>query len=99
MEFAGASAGPEATIPAIGVFGVGDGAIEARGRSALLFTRGESAVAGALLYSNGYRLGRGQLSGGLGTGVGFAGEDPKLRDVRYFANPDPRPKASSPALK
>ena len=36
---------------------------------------------------------------GLGTGVGFAGEDPKLRDVRYFANPDPRPKASSPALK
>ena len=28
----------------------------------------------------------------------FSARDPKLRDVRDFANPDPRPKAGSPAL-
>ena len=28
----------------------------------------------------------------------FIRKDPKLRDVRDFANPDPRPKADSPAL-
>ena len=28
----------------------------------------------------------------------FASRNPQLRDVRDFANPDPRPKADSPAL-
>ena len=67
------------------------GAIEARGRSGLLFAEGESSVRGALLYRNGYP----QLLGGVRDAVEFASEDPKLRDVRDFANPDPRPK---PAL-
>ena len=70
------------------------GAIDARGRSALLFHEGESSVTGALLWSNGHR----QLLGGIQDTVEFLNRNPKLRDVRDFANPDPRPKANSPAL-
>ena len=47
-----------------------------------------------LLYLNGVP----QLGGVLQDAVEFLNRDPKLRDVRDFANPDPRPKASSPAL-
>ena len=73
------------------------GAIEARGRSGLLFDEGESSLAGSLLYRNGH-VGRRQLRGGLDAGIEFLEADPKLRDVRDFPNPDPRPKADSPAL-
>ena len=77
----------------------GGGAIVASGRSALLFAEGESFVGDALLYRNGYRPGEGQLRGGIEAGVQFRDRDPKLRDLRYFANPDPRPKPGSPALE
>ena len=70
------------------------GAIDARGRSGLLFAEGESSVTSSLLYLNGVR----QLRGSLRDVVEFINRDPKLRDVRDFANPDPRPKANSPAL-
>ena len=70
------------------------GAIEARDRSGLLFADGESSVTSALLYLNGFR----QLRGGLQDAVEFISRIPKLRDVRDFPNPDPRPKADSPAL-
>ncbi|MDE0222122.1 MAG: hypothetical protein OXJ90_22845 [Spirochaetaceae bacterium] len=70
------------------------GAIDACGRSALLFDEGESSVSGALLYLNGFR----QLRGGIEGAVEFIRRQPKLRDVRDFPNPDPRPKAKSPAL-
>ena len=70
------------------------GAIDARGRSALLFGEGVSAVRGALLYRSDPR----PLRGGIQNAVEFIRKDPKLRDVRDFANPDPRPKADSPAL-
>ena len=69
-------------------------AIDARGRSALLFREGESAVRGALLYRSGPR----PLRGASQDAVEFINKDPELRDVRDFANPDPRPKAGSPAL-
>ena len=73
----------------------GHAAIDARGRSAWLFHEGESSVTGALLWLNGAP----QLRGGIQNYVDFIGyRDPKLRDVRDFANPDPRPKADSPAL-
>ena len=71
------------------------GAVDARARSALLFGEGQSSLAGALLHLNGVR----QLRGGIADAVEFANRDPQLRDVRWFANPDPRPKPSSPALK
>ena len=73
----------------------GGGAIDARGRSALLFREGESSVTGALLWVNGRPL----LRDGIQDMVDFiAHRDTKLRDVRDFANPDPRPKADSAAL-
>ena len=72
----------------------GGGAIHASGRSRLLFGEGESSVSGALLYLNGSP----QLPVGIAGQVQFDDRDPKLRDVRDFANPDPRPKPASPAL-
>ena len=75
----------------------GGGALRASDRSRLLFDEGESSLARSLLYRNGH-VGRGQLRGGLYAGIEFLEADPKLRDVRHFPNPDPRPKAKSPAL-
>ena len=72
----------------------GGGAVRATGRSRLLFEEGERSVTSALLYLNGFR----RLSGGLQDRVEFISRSPKLRDVRDIANPDPRPKANSPAL-
>ena len=74
----------------------GAGAIDATMPTVLLFEDGESSVECALLYLNG--LGREQLHGGLDVGVEFLDRDPKLRDVRWFAKPDTRPKADSPAV-
>ena len=77
----------------------GGGAIAASSRSALLFAEGESGVSSALLHRNGHRPRQGQLRGNIAAGVDLTDRDPKLRDTRLFANPDPRPKADSPALK
>ena len=74
--------------------GFGGGAVRAVGRSRQLFGEGEGSVSGALLYLNGSP----QLRGGIADAVEFSARDPKLRDVRDFPNPDPRPKADSPAL-
>ena len=70
------------------------GGIKAVGRSALLFRDGESAVSDALLYKAGFR----PLRGVPRDAVEVISEDPRLREVREFPNPDPRPKADSPAL-
>ncbi len=64
------------------------GAIDAHVRSAMLFDEGESEVSGALLWNIGSPL----LRNGIRDSVDFSVRNPKLRDVRYFANPDPRPK-------
>ena len=68
----------------------GGGAIEASGRSRLLFLDGESSVYGALLWLNGAP----QVPRGFADAVEFSASNPELRDVRDFANPDPRPKTS-----
>ena len=70
------------------------GAIRAAGRAYLLFDEGESSVASALLYLNGFR----QVSDELADVVEFIGTDPKLLDVRDFPNLDPRLRPDSPAL-
>ena len=72
----------------------GGGAIRAIGRSRLLFGEGESSVRGAMLWLNGSP----QVPGGLTAALRFDVRNPRLRDVRDFPNPDPRPKADSPAL-
>ncbi len=75
----------------------GGGGVQAGPRATMLFTEGESSLAGALLYVNGN--GRGQLRGlALRDALEYVNRKPDLRDVRYFANPDPRPKPDSPAL-
>ena len=75
----------------------GGGGVQAGPRAGMLFTEGESSLAGALLYLNG--AGRRQLRGlGLRDALEYINRKPDLRDVRYFANPDPRPKPDSPAL-
>ena len=51
-------------------------------------------MTGPLLWLNGSP----QVPGLLAEAVVFSARDPKLRDVRDFANPDPRPKPDSPAL-
>ena len=77
----------------------GGGAIDAGQRAALLFAEGESSVASSLFYLNGFRQLEGQLRRSIDSGIDFINRDPKLRDVRYVPNPDPRPKANSKALK
>ena len=72
----------------------GGGGIRTGTRAALLFADGESSVTEALLYLNGVH----QLGGGIQDEVEFVQRDPSLRDVRWFANPEPRPKPNSPAL-
>ena len=74
------------------------GAIHAGGRSAQLFAEGASSVVRAILHRNGYRPGRLQLRGGIHSGVEFEDRDPKLRNVVWGTNPDPRPMADSPAV-
>ena len=80
------------------VTGFGGGAIEAGSRSALLFEHGESAVENAILYWNRGTRRADQVRGLSESVVDFLVDDPKLRNVRYEANPDPRPKIGSPAL-
>ena len=72
----------------------GGGAVRAAGRSRLLFGEGESSVRGALLWLNGPP----QVPSFLADGVEFRARNPQLRDVRDFANPDPRPKLSLDAV-
>ncbi len=72
----------------------GGGALRASGRSRLLFGEGESSLIGALLWLNGSP----QVPAGIAEDADFEVRDPKLRDVRDFADPDPRPKADSHAL-
>ena len=74
--------------------GFGGGALRAIGRSRQLFNEGESALAAALLWLNGSP----QVPAGLAEAANFAARNPQLRDVRDFANPDPRPKPDSPAV-
>ena len=72
----------------------GGGALRVSGRSRLLYGAGTSSLSGALLWLNGSP----QVPGGIRDAVDFDVRDPELRDVRDFADPDPRPRADSPAL-
>ena len=78
--------------------GFGGGAIDAGSRSAQLFANGASAVQDALLYYNKGLRKADQVRGPIKSLVDFLDDDPKLQNVRYEANPDPRPEVGSPAL-
>ena len=70
--------------------GFGGGAVRAIGRSRLLFGEGESSLSSMLLRLNGSP----QVPDFLADAVEFSLRNPELRDVRDFANPDPRPRPS-----
>ena len=73
-------------------------AVDASGRAALLFSEGVSSVTDAILFGNGSTLVLGQVRGGVTSGIEFDVKDPRLRNVRWEANPDPRPDGDAPAL-
>ena len=85
---------PENLASALLAARFGGGALRAIGRSRLLFGEGGSSLGPALLWLNRSP----QVPGGLADAVEFSARDPQLRDVRDFADPDPRPKADLPAL-
>ncbi len=72
---------------------------ESRDGSAPAFRDGDSSITHAIMHASGRREGGLLIEGGIEAGPGYLDEDPKLVNVRYAANPDPRPKLSSPALK
>ena len=67
--------------------------------SAGLFTDGTSSIMNSIVHANGGTTGGAQIVGGVASNIGYMDVDPMLVNVRYEANPDPRPMASSYALK
>ena len=81
------------------VTGFPAGAIEARDDSLSLFSDGTSSIANAILHANGGQSPDPQIFEGLGGTVGYRDASPRLANVAYRANPDPRPLPGSPALR
>ena len=76
------------------------GPLAAGPRAVLLFEEGASSVSSSIFWLEGVRLRRGPLRSSVDAGrIDYMSRLPRLLDVRWFANPDPRPKASSAALK
>ena len=77
----------------------GGGAINGGSRAALPFVEGASAITRSRFHLNGFRqlnYWPWQLEDAT---IEFADRSPELSDVRWFANPDPRPEEDSHALK
>ena len=78
--------------------GFGGDALDVRNNSPALFMDGTSSIKNAILTNNGGQAGAAQIRGGVETSVEFIDDNPLLVNVRYEANPDPRPRLGSPAL-
>ncbi|MCY4187880.1 MAG: hypothetical protein OXD30_05300 [Bryobacterales bacterium] len=78
--------------------GFGGDALDVRDNSPALFSDGTSSIAKAILHANGGKEGSAQIKGGVESSVEFMDVAPMLVNVRYEANPDPRPMLGSPAL-
>ncbi len=64
------------------------------------FEAGTNSLAGTVLYSNRFwRRGRGQIPAWLKPWLDYVSQDPDLLNIRYEANPDPRPRSGSPTLR
>ena len=81
------------------VTGFAPRATEVRDRIAASFRDGARSIAHAIVHASGGRKGDLLIGGDIEIGQAYLEEDPKLINVRYAANPDPRPKLSSAALK
>ena len=78
--------------------GFGNDALDVRSGSAGLFMDGTSSISNAILHANGGKSGADQINGGVEGQIMFRDAEPMLVNVRYEANPDPRPMLGSPAL-
>ena len=80
------------------VTGFGGVAVDVMGNSPGLFTDGTSSITNAIIHDNGGRVGDAQINGGVEALVEYMDVDPMLVNIRYEANPDPRPMAGSYAF-
>lgn len=79
--------------------GFGGDALDVRDNSPGLFTSGTSSIKNSIIYGNGGQTGDAQIRGsGVAAAVEYHDTPPYLVNVRYEANPDPRPQIGSPAL-
>ena len=78
--------------------GFGGDALDVRDNSPSLFTDGTSSIKNAIIHANGDNTGAAQIVGGVESSVDYMDVAPMLVNVRYEANPDPRPMLGSPAL-
>ena len=78
--------------------GFGGDALDVRDNSPSLFTDGTSSIKNAIIHANGGNTGAAQIVGGVESSVGYMDVAPMLVNVRYEANPDPRPMLGSAAL-
>ncbi len=79
--------------------GFGGDALDVRDNSPSLFSDGTSSIENAIIHANGGNAGDAQIVGGVASSVGYQDIAPMLVNVRYEANPDPRPMLGSPALQ
>ena len=82
------------------VVGFAGPAIEARTGAVAQFVGGRSSFTHAILYANRpFRNPRAQITDGISAYVEYLDDDPDLLNIRYEANPDPRPRNGSAALR
>ena len=79
------------------LMGFGGDALDVRDNSPSLFADGTSTIKNSILTINGGKTGDAQIKGGVEASVEYMDVDPMLVNVRYEANPDPRPMLGSRA--
>ena len=78
--------------------GFGGDALDARDNSPGFFADGTSSIQSAIITMNGGASAADQIKGVAADLIGYMDVAPMLVNVRYEANPDPRPMGGSPAL-
>ncbi len=90
--------GTQVTARNLLMTGFGGEALDVRDNSPDFFSNGSSSIKNSIIHANGGLEGLAQFKGGVEASIGFQDLAPDLVNVRYEGNPDPRPKAGSPAL-
>lgn len=92
-------AGATATMRNVVLIGSGGVALSAADDTIAAFVDGRSSFQGAIVHANGGLSGVAQVQEAVSPYVQFIDVDPQLRNMRYEANPDPRPMPGSAALE
>lgn len=79
--------------------GFASAAVDLRDSTRSQFIDGTSSIGSSILHANGGPAGGGAVNGGIEPAMSYLDVEPKLVNVRYEANPDPRPRLGSPALR